>query len=368
MKTGGLLGWVMAAGLAASAASAAVCGCSSSKDSGPPGLGEFAQTFATAYCDALRGCCEKASHPYDEASCRAQMVDTAQRAADVVKRGKVVYDQGAVQACLDAYKSRASLCVEDAGAPADGGYEAYVEACTRVFRGTVPPGQACLESEDCEDDFPRSSGACRTDSRAGADPTKKVCFRALTAAPGEACSLQGSPKAGEFEIRSCDGRVAYCEGTADAAKCRAYAKLGEDCFVPPSTVIQCDSRADLFCDSASRKCASLPAAGQPCTPGQQCAKGAYCEQGAPGPGPTTRTCAARKADGAECGSSSECQSTFCDLSLGTTDGGLRGRCGAPSDLTANAFEVTPRSCGFGPQGRGPVDSGIQPIKTARFAR
>ncbi len=56
MKTGGLLGWVMAAGLAASAASAAVCGCSSSKDSGPPGLGEFAQTFATAYCDALRGC------------------------------------------------------------------------------------------------------------------------------------------------------------------------------------------------------------------------------------------------------------------------------------------------------------------------
>ncbi len=141
-------------------------------------------------------------------------------------------------------------------------------------------------------------------------------------------------------------------------------------MIPPTTVLQCDPKAELTCDGTTRKCAALPPAGQPCTTGQQCAKSAWCETPTnPGPGPITRTCQPKKAAGAECGSSQECTSGTCNFGAAPTDGGrLVGTCGEPVDLNADPFEVSPRSCGFGPQGTGPEDAGIQPIKTASFLR
>jgi len=364
-RTGPILAALAASALAATAAGA---GGSSSKSEGPPALGEFAPAFAAAYCDALKGCCDKSAFAYDETSCKAQLVDAAQRAADVVKRGKVIYDSAAVAACLDAYKARAALCVEDAGAPVDGGVEPFVEACRKVFKGTVPTGQECTESAECAIDPARESATCRADTRPGGDPKKTICFKQVTSQPGEACSLQGTPKAGEYEIRTCDARAGYCEGAGDAAKCRAYAKLGADCVVPPTTVLQCDPSAELTCDGTTRKCEALPAAGQPCTTGQQCAKSAWCETPTnPGPGPVTRTCQPKKASGAECASSQECASGACNFGPAPVDGGrFVGTCGERIDTTADLFEVSPRSCGFGPQGTGPEDAGIQPIKTASF--
>lgn len=85
--------------------------------SGTPEVDEFAVALATTYCEALEGCCKKASFEYDEASCKAQLTNDIQRSADVVKRGKVTYEKDAAEACIDAYKARGALCAEDAGTP-----------------------------------------------------------------------------------------------------------------------------------------------------------------------------------------------------------------------------------------------------------
>ncbi len=327
--------------------------------SGTPEVDEFAVALASTYCEALEGCCKKAAFEYDQASCKAQLTNDVQRSADVVKRGKVTYDKAAAEACIDAYKARTSLCAEDAGtAPPTTGVEPHIEACSKVFKGTVAPGGECTESAECQSDFPKATGTCTADNRPGADRTKKVCYKFIKAGAGEDCS---PPKPTDVELRQCDPVTAYCEGAAagDARKCRAYAKVGEECGT--ATTGQCDTRAGLFCDFTSKKCGALPAAGQPCSGTLQCAKGAFCERSLTPSG--TNTCVAQRPDGAECDSGSQCTSGACPTDPSTTfDGGRpKGKCGAGIDNTANSFEVTPRSCGFGPSGRGPVDGGI--VKT-----
>ncbi len=324
--------------------------------SGTPEVDEFAVALATTYCEALEGCCKKASFEYDEASCKAQLTNDIQRSADVVKRGKVTYEKDAAEACIDAYKSRAALCSEDAGTPPPAsGFEPHIEACIKVFKGTVAPGGECTESAECVADFPREIGTCSADNRPGADRTKKVCYKLVKAAAGEDCS---SAKPTDLEVRQCDPATAYCEGATPGAarKCRAYAKVGENCG--NATAGQCDPRAGLFCDFASQKCAGLPAAGQPCSVTFQCAKGAFCERATTPTG--ANTCVAQRPDGTECDSGAQCASGSCPTDpTPTSDGGRpKGKCGASVDNTANSFEVTPRSCGFGPSARGPVDGGI----------
>ncbi|HQY60874.1 MAG: hypothetical protein IPQ09_10985 [Myxococcales bacterium] len=371
MKSLGVVG-TLGVGFLGLAMAVGVGGLGGAGCSGAPAYDDFASTLASTYCDALEGCCEAAKFEYDEQSCVPQVTAEVQRTADVVKRGKVIYDKTAADACVEAYKARALLCVEDAGATPASGFEPYVEACAKVFKGTVSPGGECTESAECQADFPREIGACSTDNRPSADRTKKVCYKQVRVGPGEVCATsQTAPSPDQFEIKSCDPATGYCDGAGGAdttRKCRAYAKAGEDCFTPPSTIVQCDVRGGLSCDPTSRKCIALPPVGQPCTAGQQCAKGAYCLR-ATTPGGAS-TCTAQKGDGSDCDSSAECLSSSCESppTTGGDGGRPKGKCGVATDNTANPFEVSPRSCGFGPAARGPVDGGVQPIQTQSILR
>lgn len=354
-------------------------GCSSSS-SGPPALDQVASAVADSYCSALRSCCERAGYAYDNGSCKVQLQFVFQRLADSVKRGKVFYDPNAVAACQAAYAERVNRCSVDGGPPGDAGFvDAIADACSKVFRGTVKPGEECTESAQCATASAKENGSCRTDSRPEAtSKTKKVCFKSVGyLLSGQPC--RASPQKGQFETRSCDPRAGYCEQTQPpnpddpgVGTCKAYAKIGEDCVITggtgTTTFVQCDpkvSQCDVAGASATRKCVALPTlpgAGSACTTGGQCADGHYCNYGTP-PNPPG-TCALKKAIGETCNQSQECSSSFCDTTGGVLDGGPRGVCVGSSSDSARAYEVTPRSCGFGPSGTGPEEAGIQPPATS----
>lgn len=359
--------------LAGVASVAATEACSSSSGpSGPPGLGQVAGTLAAAYCDALESCCGQRAFAYDRASCMAQKVHEFESVADVVKRGKVVYHAGAVEACAAALKARVSACSAEAGSGADAGQADPIDdACRPVFEGTVPPGQECTSGLECAIANGRETGSCRVDVRPGGDPKKTVCFKLLTRVlPGSECRTQA--KTGAFETSLCDQRVAYCESAASpppddpsAGTCRELVPVGGSCAptgTPPRTP-QCAPPA--FCDTTAGKCAAPPGVGQPCArAGTLCADGAWCDTAAS----PTGTCQPEKPNGEPCRRDVECAGGHCSLPAGPFDGGpIVGSCTDFGQSTsAVAFEITPRSCGFGPRGSGPEDAGIQPIKTASF--
>ena len=359
---------VVLAGMAAGTATSTQ-GCSSKSDSGPPDTGHFAAALAGSFCSALHSCCDAAKIPYDDGSCTAQLQASFQSAIDVVKHGKVIYNSGAVAACQAAIHDREATCSTDGGPPpgADAGFvDRITAACWPVFKGTVALGQECNDSQECAAANVNVHGSCRNDTRPGADPTKKVCYSTTAhVLPGQSCRSQ--PTATGFETASCEPTLGYCNTSGatpddpNAGTCTAYAKIDDDCIsTGPGTQVFCDPQVS-YCDYiTSRKCKALPNAGDPCIQGQQCGKALYCDTSGGGQG----VCAAGKPDGSDCKQGRECVSNYCQISQppGPFDGGFpppsTGICvGAGS---RGEFDVSPRSCGFGPGGSGAEDAGIVP--------
>lgn len=154
-----------------------------------------------------------------------------------------------------------------------------------------------------------------------------------------------TPPAGSFEVRDCDPSLAYCNN----GTCTAFAKVGETCVMTmPFMVRACIQGA--YCDATmTMQCQALPATGMKCTTGIQCAQGNYCDR--------TDTCAALKSEGAACMNSNECASFNCDRP-GPSPPTPTGTCSASTSATAQPYDVTPRSCGFGPEANGPIEGGI----------
>lgn len=322
---------------------------------GDPALEELATRLATTYCTALAACCDQAAYAYDDRSCQAQMTAEAQRFADIAKRGKVLYDAKAVQGCLDTYRARAARCTSDAGSRSNlpDAAEPYADACAKIFRGTVAPGDPCTEAAECQAEAPKETATCVLDTRPGFDRRRKICTKQVKRAPGESCKLQRSSRELDLELSVCDER-GFCEITLAGTVCRAYAASGEACIVAGSSAVRCDPRAGLYCDGASRRCADLPRPGQSCALPGACVRGAFCDG-------ATRVCGELREDGAECEQPAQCASGSC-VPMTAADGGRApSRCA--DDETARPFEVTPRSCGFGPLARGLVDAGAAPVLT-----
>jgi hypothetical protein len=106
-----------------------------------------------------------------------------------------------------------------------------------------------------------------------------------------------------------------------------------------------------YCDATmTMQCQALPTAGQKCTTGNQCAQGNYCDR----TDPMNPICAALKAEGATCMNGNECASFTCDR----MGGAPTGTCAPAMSASAQPYEVTPRSCGFGPEASGPIEGGI----------
>jgi len=184
-----------------------------------------------------------------------------------------------------------------------------------------------------------------------------VCFvDTLHVLPGAPCRSQ--PAMGAFETSTCEPTMGYCDTTGapptdpSSGTCKAYGAIGDACGA--AMLAPCDPTTSV-CDFMTQKCAALPGLGAMCT--SQCASGLYCDSTGGG----GATCAAQLPDGSSCmpgGNPRQCASNYCQLMAGT-DGGLpTGTCvGLGGHGT---YDVSPRSCGYGPNGSGPEDAGIQP--------
>lgn len=332
-------------------------GCSASAaPSGPPTPAQFAGTVANSFCGSLQACCATAKFKYDSGSCVAQLQASFQTIVDSVKDGKVVYNANAVAACEQAIAQRESLCSNDGGAPssADAGFvDAITAACWPIFQGTVAPGGECQRAQDCKTANPSVIASCHPDTRPSSGPTKKLCFISTAhVLPDGAC--RGVPAMGSFQTASCEATMGTCDVSGalpsdpGAGTCKAFLVVGDTCGGPSAGICNPTTSA---CSFQKMKCAALPNIGDPC-PSLQCAVGAYCKS-AMGPG----TCAAQLVDGTTCqsgGDPRQCASGFCQ----PNGGGPNGICTGLSSRGLN--DISPRSCGFGPNGAGDEDAGIQP--------
>lgn len=338
----------------------ALCGgCSSSAStSGPPTTAQFANTVAGSFCGSLQACCAAAKFKYDPGSCVAQLQANFQTTVDSVKDGKVIYNANAVAACQQALAQREALCSNDGGAPpsADAGFiDAITAACWPIFQGTVQPGGECQRAQDCKTANPDVFASCHTDPRPNSDPIKKLCFISTThVAPGGAC--RGVPATGSFETASCESTMGTCDTSGapptdpSAGTCKAFLAVGDTCGGPSAGT--CNPTTST-CNFQTMKCTALPNIGDPC-PSFQCAIGGYCKT-AMGQG----TCTAQLADGATCmtgGDPRQCANgEFCQPITGNP---TTGTCTGFSNH--GIYDISPRSCGFGPNGSGDEDAGIQP--------
>jgi hypothetical protein len=342
------------------AAALATQGCSSSS-SGPPDVGHFASSMASAFCGSLHSCCNAAHYQYDDGSCTAQMQDQFQTAADAVKHGKVVYHPQNVAACTKAIADWEGHCSNDAGLASTmpGTVSPVVAACWDVFTGIVPPGGSCLQSADCAISGPSDTAQCvPAPADGGAQgPGDLVCYLdKVETMVGGACTGHVVPQQNDFQIITCSPTIGYCDTSSSTdgstGTCKAFAKVGDPCT---SGMAVCDPAA-AYCDFQSGACKALGAVGDPCGAGTggNCTTGLYCDT-------MSSTCMQPQPAGSPCTSGRECTSMFCKQ--GIDDAGMfSGTCQdlGGGNVNPSPTDISPRSCGFGPGAAGPDDAGIVP--------
>jgi hypothetical protein len=328
--------------------------CSSAQNSAPPDAAHYASTMAGAFCSGLRGCCEQKGFAYDDSSCTAQMTAYFQSdsrvGVDAVKRGNVIYDAAAAARCAQAYKEREGRCsVSDSGiAIGDAGIvDAVTRACADVLRGTLRPGELCTADAECAAPDDQTVSRCDVDNFAAPlSAPGRVCYQTKShVPPGGKCDADGHTPS------TCEPSLGFCTDElgrlATRGTCKAFARIGDGCTYEVSgAVVLCDP-GSAACDVPTQRCVEAPKAGQRCgvssAPGGGCAAGAYCENS---------TCTAEKEDGKPCKQPGECVSGICTRDVIDS---VDGRCSAGA-----MNDVSPRSCGFGPNGSGPEQAGIKP--------
>ncbi len=370
-------------GTAGTLLAATLFSCSSKDEA--VGATDYATLTADAYCGALQGCCGVQKLSFDSASCHAQVQFEVQGMLDSTKRGKVVFDGNIGKQCQDALKSRVGQCLsqgDDAGA-GTGTADPLSEVCKKVFVGTVALGGQCGTDLDCKTTEANESGVCRVDDRKDADPDKKICFtHAIKVPKGGDCTI-GLPKS-DFTQRDC---VGYCDTQVGRdgqhGKCQDAANVGDTCVdtSTPGKVSYRVCRKGGYCSPTSRKCVAAPVVGRDCAQGYTaitgalgrfCAADLFCKpDGQGGPG----TCAELAGTGESCKQNDDCFSSVCDFTAGDdSDGGTgdsgvgtagaagAGKCASPvnvvkPDEISKPYEVSARTCAFGPNAIGPVNQG-----------
>jgi hypothetical protein len=321
---------------------------------------DFAQSMAQSFCGALQSCCAAAKYTYDPASCLTQIEWQYQMMFDATKRANVVFDAKAAAACQKALNDREAQCNGDSGPPPgpDQGFvDALTRACFGVVKGTLAPGAVCDDASQCELDDPTQSAGCVRDG----DPTSPTfeqtyCARFdAHARPGDACDL-GGPRPDHVELSFCEQTLGYCvpmSADGQTGTCQPYQSIGQPCGQLPSMSYQPQCGSDSYCDHSQGPngvCQPFLPLGAPCKPGfTACVRGAYCDG---------TTCVEAREDGQPCASPEQCKSGSCAQHPIPDSGQSIGKCFSwPSGWTQ--FTISPRSCGFGPNGSGPDDAGIR---------
>src|SRR5687768_5649749 len=120
-----------ALGFALSAAFALSGACGGDE---PPSISvaDFARAFASALCDNIGPCCEKAGFLHDFPDCHAKIENRMRPDIDRDRNNPdLIYDGAAARSCIDIYTAALRSCRSPGKT---------IESCSNVFVGRLEPG------------------------------------------------------------------------------------------------------------------------------------------------------------------------------------------------------------------------------------
>jgi hypothetical protein len=260
-------GWV---GLVAACGLFWGCG-SSDSESSTLSQDQLPSALASAICDSFGACCTAGKFVFDETNCRAS--ETALLKPEYKPSSSAAtYDAHAASDCLSQLKNSLTCGAIN--------QTATLEACARVFVGTLAVGQTCTPCNaarlSCADDC-KAPGFCAYDSASGTNYCKSESAAPSHGKLGDSCtvscgdaqcyggpivSFDPTPTTNEVACYKEDGL--YCSGM-----CRKLSAIGEDCAYAD----QCES--GLFCDRNVDRCAAPHPSGASCIADEQC-QSDYC--------------------------------------------------------------------------------------------
>jgi hypothetical protein len=241
-----------------------------------------ADELVAAFCDGLSTCCSTQARTFDRAACerdaRAE-IEGRRPTGDHLQ-----FDRAAVDACLASIRSTLPTC-----------YGIELEACNRIYAGTLAEGQACDSTAQCA---PVSGavvtcfGTCKAGRRAR-ESEACACTRTVL---DNCAQLSGEPPFNPLDPNlSSWGECHQADGLACVGlRCVRGPGEGNACFggafcIPP-----------LVCTD-SDICAPPTPVGQPCA---DCGFAGYCDENG--------LCAALRPAGAACELDLECASDTCE--------------------------------------------------------
>jgi hypothetical protein len=272
------------------------------------------EKFVDSYCAEVAKCCGQAGLPANGQTCHQWMTLAATGGS---------YNSSAGNACLaemNAQVAAGTFC-------SDLNSSSSTSTCDSVFgsaTGNKKPGETCSFDSDC----------------ATSSEGKVVCASLyVNSAFIDKCQVQIPGKAGDtpcvgtqegdtFLSYQASGATdvvprGYACDVANAVTCQdgtcvALLPLGASCMISTDCV------RTAYCSYPQDVCTTKINAGGACTgiAGSECVDSAYCDTSA-------LQCKPTLADGAQCGSSAQCQSDYC--SNGTCQGnslGLQLLCGS----------------------------------------
>lgn len=192
----------------------AVAGCASATDPGaspaPSPSGADAGTlatrervltactdFATRLCADSEACCRKAYARYDESACLAGLLQEVCRpGADAVAAGFALFDEQAVDPCLEARAQANAICVPTWQQNLTTRKSLW-SAC-KVLRGTTEAGKGCTTDVTCAEPEGAKAGVC----------VRGICRVLEVLSEGDPCPFQSGA------VSTCDAGL-YCTASAD---------------------------------------------------------------------------------------------------------------------------------------------------------
>lgn len=331
--------------------SLALAACGSS-DSGGTGSGgpavvqgtpveqkDFTKQYVDTVCGSIKPCCDAASVPYDDDSCRTR---ATQEATELQSPGKyhVAYDAQLAGNCIATLQSLAGSCSRTADQAAS-----ETAACGQIQAGQLGVNEVCEIEAEC------SAGlVCTHKQPTGPATCQTSAAVAPHAAAGDACGTTCTTDSCEPATSAVcwlsDGLSCGSPQPYEPTVCLALLGQGAACPLPseidrgPGPICS----AGLVCVAATGQgddggfdpdpmgtCQPLPTVGQPC-PQEQCATDSYC-----GYTPDGSVCLAYAAEGAACDTMGKVRCAMgahCKLPPGTTSttSATMGTCTSSSDV------------------------------------
>jgi hypothetical protein len=240
-----------------------LCSCGGSSTdrgedaTGPVAEGDFLQKVADAVCGDLGACCAATGFPYDRAGCESYVLEEI----ELEVPPNTIWDSVEAGKCIDWFERIVSSCSDT---ETDNG------PCARIFRGTLPEGADCWDSNECAD-IRGADAICTYDD----------------------VTVSGSCTPG---VETAHGRAGdECSGTCSGTGCGGFGS--------PDGSATCYLEDGLICSSSSYTCVAPPALGEPCND-FYCEAGAYCSL-------FDSICLAAKPNGESCEYDDECTGGSC---------------------------------------------------------